>query len=312
MNILVIGGAGFIGHNVVRILEEQGHKCFIFDNFTTYDVLDYQDHKKLITERLSLVDAQVIKGNIEDYTRLEFAFDTARPEVVIHLASHPRAKIVNNNPFQARKTMIDGTENLLRLTNYYDVKRFVYISSSMVYGDFERGVCEDDDLKPGSIYATYKLAGEQLTELTAKTGNFEYAIVRPSAVYGPRDVEDRVVAKFFAKAINNGILNVNGANEYLDFTYVADVAHGIVLAATKEEAANQTYNMTYGFDETILNAAKTIIELVGKGDINIREKDADMPSRGYLNNAKAKQELGYCPTVNIFQGFKLYNEWLSH
>jgi nucleoside-diphosphate-sugar epimerase len=140
----------------------------------------------------------------------------------------------------------------------------------------------------------------------------EYVIIRPSAVYGPLDVEDRVVAKFMLTAMRGGTLKVNGAGETLDFTYVDDAADGIVAAATRITARNNTYNITKSHSVSLLEAAEMIVKIVGKGTIEVRDKDADFPSRGALNIDRAKVILGYDPKVDVEEGFQKYYEWLSN
>ena len=311
MKVLVVGGAGFIGHNVVSMLEDEGHECAILDNCTDYGILNREQHDALIAERLERVEAELYRGSVEDKGDVLRAFAKFEPDVVMHLASFPRAKIVNTNPLWGREVMINGTENLLEAAALYDVKRFMFVSSSMVYGDFSGGIKESGDKKPGSLYATYKLAGEQLTQWYAEKCGFEWSVVRPSAVYGPRDVEDRVVSKFFARAMRGDQLHVNGAEERLDFSYVTDVARGMILAATHSEGANQAFNITRGEDELISTAANVVVSIVGKGTINIRGRDMSMPSRGYLSVNKAEQVLGYRPQVNIQEGFAAYYDWLK-
>ena len=313
MKIMVVGGAGFIGHHVVKELQDSGHECIVLDNWTTYGILEPKAHQKLIDERIDYMGHPTMcPWDIASTNHINSSFERHNPDVVIHLASFPRAKIVNTNPLMARHTMINGLENLLTASVNTGVKRFVYISSSMVYGDFEGGVTEDTPCKPGSIYAAYKHAGELLTKHFADKHNMDYAIVRPSAVYGPRDVEDRVVSKFFMNAIQDKPLNVNGVNEKLDFSFVEDVAHGIVLAATHPLAMNETFNITRGEEDTILRAAELVKCLVGKGDINVRERDMSMPSRGYLSTDKAYRLINYEPRTNIEQGFPLYYEWIQN
>jgi nucleoside-diphosphate-sugar epimerase len=157
-----------------------------------------------------------------------------------------------------------------------------------------------------------KLAGEWLVKDYARRTGMEYAIIRPSAVYGPLDVEDRVVAKFMLTAMRGGTLKVNGAGETLDFTYVDDAAAGIVAAATRIMAKNNTYNITKSHSVTLQQAAEMVVGIVGKGTIEVRDKDADFPSRGALNIDRARTILGYDPKVDVEEGFQKYYEWLSN
>lgn len=312
MNILVTGGAGFIGHHLVQILQEQGFNVFAMDNVTTYlGTLDKERLEALFKERTRNFNSDVLRTSIDYPTNCKQAMSLFDIDIVIHLAAFPRAKIVNTNPVAGAATMIKGMTNLLDASVLGKVKRFVYASSSMIYGDFNGGVQEDAEAKPSSLYATYKLAGEQLTKFYANKHKFDYTIVRPSAVYGPRDVEDRVVGKFLTNAINDLPLNVNGINERLDFTYVNDLANGIALAATDPGGINETFNLTRGEDRTIIDAAELACKLVGKGDIKVCDKNPLMPSRGYLDISKARELLNYNPTVNIEEGFKKYYEWLK-
>jgi UDP-glucose 4-epimerase len=249
--------------------------------------------------------------NITDGERLENAFRTFNPEIVIHLASFPRQKVVNANPTLGAKTMIEGLLNLCELSSKHEVKRFVYVSSSMVYGDFKDGADEYASCKPQGQYAIMKHAGEQLIRDYGHKGCFDYTIVRPSAVYGPRDVEDRVISKFFMAAMRNEVLTVNGETESLDFTYVDDTVSGIVGASLSSNTVFRTYNIARGESRTLLEAAELITKIVGKGKIEVTHKSEDYPSRGALSINAAKRDFGFNPAVNIEEGFQAYYEWLS-
>jgi nucleoside-diphosphate-sugar epimerase len=181
----------------------------------------------------------------------------------------------------------------------------------MVYGDFEDQILEDDPCNPIGQYGIMKLTGEQLVKDYHRRGCFDYAIIRPSAVYGPLDVEDRVVAKFMLTAMRGGILKVNGVSETLDFTYVDDAADGIVAAATRIMSANKTFNITKSHSVSLIEAAEMIVKIVGKGTIEVRDKDADFPSRGALNIDRARTILGFDPQVDVEEGFQNYFKWLS-
>ena len=312
MKILVTGGLGLIGHNVVRRLETQGHEVAIIDNMTTYGMIPQSELDYLIAERKKkIVRSPVYSANITsdilDYICNQHKFDT-----FIHMASFPRQKVVNANPTLGADTMMTGLLNILETAKKHHVKRVVYISSSMVYGDFVDDVTETAVCRPQGQYGIMKLAGEDLVKDYTRRGCFGHAIIRPSAVYGPLDVEDRVVSKFMLTAMRGGVLRVNGANETLDFTYVDDAADGIVSAALIPAAANQTFNITKSHSVSLLQAARMIIEIVGKGSIELRDKDADFPSRGALNIDRARQILGYNPQVDVAEGFENYYAWFKN
>lgn len=313
MKFIVTGGAGFIGHNVVRQLEAQGHECFVIDSVTDYGFIPKEELTYLNKGRRKRMRSTVHHIDLRDHAGVESIFQTFgyKIDAVIHLASFPRQKVVADNPIIGSEVMSTALINLLELTYKYRIPKFVYVSSSMVYGDFANNVSEDASCSPIGQYGIMKYMGEKLVEDYTRRGLFDHVIVRPSAVYGEWDVDDRVVSKFMLAAINNDILKVKGANEVLDFTHVEDAATGIVLAATKEEAVNNTYNITRSDIRlhTLLDAASLIIKTVGQGKIDIQDKDSNFPSRGRLRTTKAVNELGFNPTINIEEGFKRYYEW---
>ncbi len=311
MKVLVTGGAGFIGHNVVRILEQQGHECIVIDTCTDYGFIPKEELTYLIDNRLKRINAQVRKIDIREGTFVDTIFKTYKPEVVIHMASFPRQKVVEQNPLLASDVMSNGLVNLLEKSKQHKVKKFVYISSSMVYGDFTTDVLEAHTCKPQGQYGIMKLMGEKLVEDYHRIGAFDYTIIRPSAVYGEWDVEDRVVSKFMTRAMRGEILKVKGADEVLDFTYVEDTAMGIVLAATKDSANGQIYNITRSEQRqwTLKDAAELAISIAGKGSLELADRDLSFPKRGRLSIMKAVRDLGYAPQVNVEEGFRRYHDW---
>jgi UDP-glucose 4-epimerase len=139
-----------------------------------------------------------------------------------------------------------------------------------------------------------------------------HTIIRPSAVYGPLDVEDRVVAKFMTAAMRGNILQVNGAAEALDFTYVDDVAQGIVLSALSDNTNNKTYNLTKSHSRSLLDSANLVVKIAGNGSVRVNDRDSNFPSRGSLNIDAARRDFGYFPQVDIEEGFQAYYEWLNN
>jgi nucleoside-diphosphate-sugar epimerase len=310
---LVTGGMGLIGHNVVQRLEAKEHEVVIVDIMTNYGIIPQDELEYLLDERSKKIQTQhIYRTDISNAEAFDRVVANHRPEVIIHMASFPRQKVVNANPAWGARVMMEGLINICESAKKHQVERVVYISSSMVYGDFEDQVLEDAECRPIGQYGIMKLCGEDLVKDYHRRGCFDYSIIRPSAVYGPLDVEDRVVAKFMLTAMRGGVLRVNGAGETLDFTYVDDAADGIVAAATRIMSANKTFNITKSHSVSLLEAAEMIVKIVGKGEIEVRDKDADFPSRGALNIDRAKTILGYDPKVDVEQGFENYYNWLNN
>jgi nucleoside-diphosphate-sugar epimerase len=312
MRIVVTGGLGLIGHIVVKKLEQQGHEIAVVDTRTNYGIIPQNEINYLISERLKIIKTdRLYTINITDINGIDWLFEKHKPELVIHLASFPRQKVVNANPCLGSRTMSEGLLNLLENCKKHKVQRFFYASSSMVYGDFQDYVTENAVCRPQGQYGIMKLAGEWLVKDYQKH-DIDYTIFRPSAVYGPLDVEDRVISKFLLTAMRGGVLKVNGVNETLDFTYVDDAANGIVDAVQIESTKNKIYNITKSHSKTLLSAAELAVKLVGKGTIEVRDKDADFPSRGALDITAARQDFNFNPKVDIEEGFEIYYDWIKN
>jgi len=312
MKILVTGGLGLIGHHVVEKLEAMGHDVVIVDNRTNYGFIDPAQIRYLIDERMKNIKTKFIYPiDISLNPNMDWIFETHKPELVIHLASFPRQKVVNNDPVKGSKTMSEGLLVLLELCKKYKTEKFVYISSSMVYGDFTDDVTEEAVCNPIGQYGILKLAGEHLVKDYSRRGIIKHVIIRPSAVYGPLDVEDRVISKFMLAAMRGEHLKVNGQNEKLDFTYVDDAADGIVKAALSTNTNNKTYNITKSHSHSLYDAAVIATKLARNGTIELREKDEDFPSRGALNIDAARRDFGFDPKVDVEEGFQIYYDWLK-
>jgi len=311
MKYLITGGSGFIGHNVVRILEQQGHECVVIDTETDYGFIPKFELDYLIANRLKKFNAKVRKIDIRDTEFIDTILRTYAIDTVIHMASFPRQKVVEQNPLLASNVMSTGLVSLLEASRKNGVKKFVYISSSMVYGDFSHDVLEAHTCRPQGQYGIMKLMGEKLVEDYHRLGAFDYTIIRPSAVYGEWDVEDRVVSKFMTMAMRGETLRVKGADEVLDFTYVEDTAMGIVLAATQDIANGKIYNITRSEQRqwSLKDAAELAISIAGKGNLEIADRDLSFPKRGRLSIMRAQRDLGYSPKVNVEEGFRRYYDW---
>ena len=309
--ILVTGGKGFIGSKIVEMIS-QDYKVIVVDNRDTYGLMTAQELKQLMDWRMrnwNHKNVTVIDGDVLDRLVCLKAF-SHNPDAVIHLATYPRAKIVDQDPINGIPKVINTTTNLLWHSSKFGVNKFVYISSSMVYGDFKDGTREDAKTKPMNIYGEAKLAGERLVKLFAKRDNLNYAIVRPSGVYGPGDLPDRVVSKFFQKALNNETITLHNGQNKVDFTYIQDAANGIVKA-TLSEVANTSFNITTGNATSLRELAETIIDITGSSsEIEDIGNHTLYPSRGTLDISRAKDLLEYQPQYNLRKGLESYYEWL--
>jgi len=309
LKILVTGGEGFIGSWIVEKLSLMGHRVTTLDNSDTYGVIDREELDRLCQWRQrNWKRVTKISGNVLmplDRVWLQ------KQDVVIHLASYPRAKIVNDHPEMGVENIMVGTTGMLQDCAEYGVKRFVYVSSSMIYGNFADGTKEDFQPNPINIYGEAKLAGERLTQQFNRAAGLEYVIARPSGVYGAGDIPDRVLSKFFAAAMNNRDINVHDANNRVDFTYVEDTADGIIRCALEKKAANKVFNITAGSATSLGEAAEKIIQLTGsKSQIKDTGQNNLYPERGTLDITQAKNLLNYQPQHSFDQGIKKYYDWI--
>ena len=311
LKILVTGGEGFIGSWIVEKLSQMGHRVTTLDNSDTYNIIQREELDRLCRWRQrNWKQVRKISGNVIMPLDRQWL---RKQDIVIHLASYPRAKRVNDHPEMGVENIVVGTTGMLQDCVEYGVKRFVYVSSSMIYGNFVDGTKEDFKANPINIYGEAKLTGERLTQQFNRAAGLEYVIARPSGVYGAGDIPDRVLSKFFAAAMNNRDINVHDANNRVDFTYVEDTADGIIRCALEKKAANKIFNITAGSATSLGDAAKKIIQLTrSKSQIKDTGQNNLYPERGTLDIAQAKNLLNYQPQYNFDQGIKKYHEWLQN
>ena len=313
--ILITGGAGFIGSHVARRLLDQGHEVVVFDLFVqyVYPMSAVQQYNAAARFKDIKDRVRIVRGNTQNLDFLIRTFKEIRPTRIIHLAAMPLVKLAMDHPEEAATAIVQGTINVLQAARYVDtVERVVYISSSMVYGDFKTPqVDEEHSTKPKEIYGGLKLSGEILTRVFAQRFGIDFAIVRPSGVYGPTDNNARVLSIFLKNALAGKPLNVHGVAVAIDFTYVTDIADGIILVAMKPEASMQTFNITRGNSRTTLEAAKIVADLVPGTQINVMDKEEHLPDRGTLDISRARTLLGYNPRVDLEQGLSMYHAFIQ-
>lgn len=316
-NVLITGGLGLIGAHVAKKFSSDKNikKIICLDHFGKYinpvkkDIKDYRSMrsdyigKKLVIERGESKFTSVINNILLKY----------KPKIIIHLAALPLAKLDNLNVEEALEGSVQSTSNIiesianLKKNLNYNFSRFVYASSSMVYGDFKSDIInENHPTNPKEVYGSAKLAGEILTKGLCKFYGIDFSIVRPSAVYGPTDMNNRVTQIFLDKALKNQTINVQGKDEKLDFTYVKDIANGFYLAAIKTGGKNETFNITYGKAQKLIDYVKILKKYFPNLRYKITKRDKFRPRRGTLSIKKAKKFIGYSPKFSLSEGVSEY------
>jgi len=312
--VLITGGAGFIGSYVCRKLLDMGHEVVVYDAFIQY-ISPLKSVLKEYTElRFQGIADQIDfrRGDTRDKAHLRRIILDTRPDRILHLAALPIADLSNRHSEEALTSILEGAVNVLEVLRDVDfVERFVYISSSMIYGDFEEiPAPEDHPKRPKDIYGGTKYAGEVMTETYSRRYNIPYSIIRPSAVYGPYDVNRRVSQIFVENALlGKSITLYGGGHQVLDFSYVEDIAYGIIQVMFHEKGEGNAFNITYGKGYSLHEFAEVL--QIHFADLEIKiveEEDVFRPKRGALSIKKAQKIVGYDPQVSLEEGIKRYLE----
>ena len=313
--ILVTGGAGFIGSYVVRLLVEAGWDVSVYDSFVVYSTPhpDRETPNFIVRLKDLYPKIRLIRGSTLNKDFLRRTLTQIQPDVILHMAAMPLAALAIEHTEEAFQSIVCSTHNLLEIMrDLAHPARLVYISSSMVYGDFtQEQVAEDHPTNPKDIYGAFKLAGETIVSAYAKNYSLDTVICRPTAVYGPFDANARVIQKLISSALQGQPLQIDGDGSLrLDFTFVEDCARGIFLAATHPAAGGHVFNVSYGQSRTLRELAEIIQRYVPKTAIQHREVPRYMPARGTLSVDRAKRMLGYQSQVPLEEGVRRYVEHL--
>ena len=321
--IALIGGAGFIGHNLALKLQGLGAEPHIIDSLQVNNLGAFTNgldknpnadlYVKFINERIALLQAAEIPMHVvdaRDYHLLTLHLTGINPDVVVHLAAVAHANRANKNPYFTFDHSMRSLENALDAMR--DAKpHFIFFSSSMVYGNFGGdAVTEDRRCEPLGIYGAVKYSGELIVKSYNQVFGLPYTIIRPSALYGERCVSRRVGQAFIENAIRGRNITVNGdGKDGLDFTYIDDLIQGLVLCMSNERARNEVFNLTYGSGRAINDMAKIVTDRFPNIDVEYNDRDQLMPERGTLSVDKARELLGYKPAFPLEEGFKKYMDW---
>ena len=306
--VLVTGGAGFIGSNIVKKLLELGYFVRVVDNFST-------GKRENIKEFLGNSNFELIEGDISN-------IETAKKVVkgmdfILHEAAIPSVPRSINNPFASNKSNIDGTLNILIAARDEKTKKLVYAASSSIYGDsLKLPKQENDPINPISPYALTKFAGEKYCQLFSKLYGLPTVCLRYFNVFGPKQDPNSqysaVIPKFIKSVLKNESPTIYGdGNQSRDFTYVDNVVEGNILAS-QSKISGEVINIACGGKTSLNDLLKYIDQILGK---NIKPV-YDKPRLGDVKDSladisKAEKMLNYKPEIEIKEGLKKTIEWLK-
>jgi UDP-glucose 4-epimerase len=302
---VVTGGAGFIGSELVRQLAASGSRVVVVDNLV--------NGKR---ENLANVpgDVTLLEEDIRNTAAIAALLRDA--ETVYHLACLGVRHSVHS-PMDNHDVNATGTLRLLEASRAAGVPKFVYVSSSEVYGTAKWvPMTEDHPTFPSTVYGGSKLAGECYTRAFSRTYGYPTVVVRPFNTYGPRSHHEgdggEVIPKFLLRCLAGKPMIVFGdGTQTRDFTYVSDSARGIILAGTIPAAIGRTINLGSGFELTINDLAKTVADIVGRPDAPV-EFDEPRPGdvlRLYADMSQARSLLGYEARIPLADGLRELLAW---
>lgn len=309
MKILVTGGAGFIGSHVCRQLVSDGHSVTLLDDFN-----DYYDPAIKRANVASLKGAaMVVEGDIRDRATVDRVFSAGQFDSVIHIAARAGVRPSVKDPRLYVETNVTGTLNLLEASRATGVARFLFASSSSVYG-LSKVVPFSEDLplpQTLSPYAATKLAGEHLCGNFSHLFGLRVVCLRFFTVYGPGQRPDLAIHKF-TDAIHHGrpIPQYGDGSTRRDYTYIDDIVQGVMGALAYEGALFDIFNLGENQTITLSELIREIEKGLGKKALieQLPEQQGDMPLTS-ADISKARRLLGYDPRTKIAEGIPKFIEW---
>ena len=310
MRFLVTGGGGFIGSHVVDRIIGDGHDVVVLDNFAS-------GKKSNLEAAAATGKMRLVEGTILDNDDLNDVMQ--KVDVVLHLAVECVRKSIGD-PVGNHHANATGTLMTLEAARRHKVSRFIYCSSSEVYGNSSGGALSEDTTvcQPTTVYGASKLVGELYAQAYLRTYGMETAVVRPFNAFGPREHDQGVLAevipRFVIRVLNGKapIVFGDGSNGR-DFTYVTDTAEGLYRAALSDTVVGQTINLGWGRMVSVKDVGEEILRQCGRNDLtleHVAERPGDIHSL-IARTEKAADLLGFRPQVDFATGVHNYVQWFK-
>lgn len=307
--ILVTGGAGFIGSHIVEKLLDLGARVSVIDTMLCGNKIEHLDgNKNLSLHKVDVTDVPAITPLFKGQ------------DIVFHLAAVVGVEETQDEPVNLLNVEVVGTSNVIALAAKNKARRFVFASSSEVYGDSDKPMAEEGPFNPKSTYALAKLIGEHFCMAYYHKYGLEYTALRYFNVYGPRQDDRFVLSRFVNRALAGQELYIYGDGQQTrDFTYVEDSVHMSLLAGIMSEGIGQILNFGTGKAVSINNLAEMVLNsLVLKDRVKIshvdydrlRSKEIEVFSR-LADTHKSERLLGYKPVIDLKTGISKYIKWFK-
>ncbi len=311
MNILITGGAGFIGSSLADTLLADGHNIIVVDNFNDY--YDIKIKWRNVSANMSNDAYKLYIADIENKEALRKVFAENKIDCVVHLAGRAGVRPSIENPEQYVKSNVLGTVHVLELMKDFGVKKFVLASSSSVYGNCkEEKFSESLNVRePISQYAASKSSDEQFAYTYSNLYNMNIVCLRFFTVYGPRQRPDLAINKFVNLIKNDKPVPMFGDGTTMrDYTFIDDIIQGIKAAIAYDKTPYEIINLGGGEPITLKQMIKTIETVLGKKAIieqlPMQPGDVD---KTVCDWSKAQKLLGYKPNTSFHEGIKKFIEW---
>ncbi len=309
-NVLVTGGAGFIGSHLVDQLVAEGHKVRVLDDYSV-------GARSNLAEAEATGNVEILEGSITDEKVV--ASSITGCDMVFHLAVQCVRRSLRL-PIESHDVNATGTLLLLEAARHAGISSFIYCSSSEVYGNASTGRLSEDETicKPMTVYGAAKFAGELYTEAYFRTYDLPTMVVRPFNAYGPRAYHRGTRAEVLPRFVNrvrNGQPPVvfGDASNGRDFTYVTEVAQGIRMAGFSKAMIGKRVNLAFGKMITVGEIAEHVLTALKRNDLSVELHD---PRPGdvhqlHADTAKARDVLGYEAKIGFEEGLEKYLDWVS-